>query len=78
VRLEVDDAGPGVPVELRERIFERFARGVWAGRRGTGEGSGLGLALVAQHIVRHRGSACVEDHPGGGARFVVELPGADQ
>jgi Histidine kinase-, DNA gyrase B-, and HSP90-like ATPase len=76
VRLEVGDSGPGVPVELRERIFERFARGVFAGRRGTGEGSGLGL--VAQHIVRHRGSACVEDRPGGGARFVVELPGADQ
>ncbi len=78
VRLEVDDAGPGVPPELRERIFERFARGGWAGRRGAGEGSGLGLALVAQHIGHHGGSAWVEDRPGGGARFVVELPEADQ
>jgi signal transduction histidine kinase len=76
VRLEIDDAGPGVPVELRERIFERFARGMWANRRGGGGGSGLGLALVAQHVRRHHGRAWVEDRPGGGARFVVELPEA--
>lgn len=76
VRLEVDDAGPGVPGDLRERIFERFARGMWASRRGGGGGSGLGLALVAQHVRRHDGRVWVEDRPGGGARFVVELPQA--
>lgn len=76
VRLEVDDAGPGVPAELRERIFERFSRGMWASRRGGGGGSGLGLALVAQHVRRHGGRVWVEDRPGGGARFVVELPEA--
>jgi len=74
VRIEVEDAGPGVPAELREVIFERFARGAWAGRRADGGGSGLGLALVAQHVRRHDGSVAVEDRPGGGARFVVELP----
>jgi signal transduction histidine kinase len=73
-RIEVDDAGPGVPADQREQIFERFARGVQAGRRGVDGGSGLGLALVAQHVRRHGGVVWVEDRPGGGARFVVELP----
>lgn len=73
-RLEVDDAGPGVPAELRQQIFERFTRGHRAGDRDGDTGSGLGLALVAQHVYRHGGSTWVEDRPGGGARFVVELP----
>jgi signal transduction histidine kinase len=77
LRLEVDDEGPGVPEELRERVFERFARGTRAGQRGTDTGSGLGLALVAQHVARHDGAVWVEDRPGGGARFVVEVPAAE-
>jgi signal transduction histidine kinase len=74
VRIEVDDAGPGVAEELREQVFERFTRGGLAGRRGHGGGSGLGLALVAQHVRRQDGAVWVEDRPGGGARFVIELP----
>jgi signal transduction histidine kinase len=77
-RIEVDDAGPGVPPELRDRIFDRFDRGARAGRRGADTGSGLGLALVAQHVQRHGGTVRVEDRPGGGARFVVELPEAER
>ncbi|MGW4115487.1 sensor histidine kinase [Actinosynnema sp. NPDC004786] len=77
-RLEVDDAGPGVPPELRDRIFHRFDRGTRAGSRGADTGSGLGLALVAQHVQRHGGSVWVEDRPGGGARFVVEIPEAQR
>lgn len=73
-RLEVDDAGPGVPEHLRGQVFERFARGVQAGRRGGDGGSGLGLALVDRHVRRHGGRTWVEDRPGGGARFVVEIP----
>lgn len=69
-RLEVDDAGPGVPAELRERIFERFARGT----RGGESGSGLGLALVSDHVKRHGGCVWVQDREPDGARFVVELP----
>lgn len=76
-RIEVDDAGPGVPPELRDRIFDRFDRGARAGSRGADTGSGLGLALVAQHVQRHGGTVRVEDRPGGGARFVVEIPEAD-
>jgi signal transduction histidine kinase len=73
-RLEVDDAGPGISVELRERVFERFTRGDRSGDRGDDGGSGLGLALVAQHVRGHAGTVWVEDRPGGGSRFVVELP----
>ena len=72
-RLEVDDAGPGVPVEDRERIFERFARVSDRDRRIEDTGSGLGLALVAQHVRLHSGRVWVTDRPGGGARFIVEL-----
>ena len=74
VRLIVEDAGPGVPAEGRERIFERFFRGSAAGRRGAGDGTGLGLALVAEHVRLHGGRVWVDDRPGGGSRFVVELP----
>ncbi|MGH7361792.1 MAG: sensor histidine kinase [Candidatus Methylomirabilales bacterium] len=74
VRVVVDDAGPGVGEAERERIFERFVRGAAAGRRGHGEGTGLGLSLVMEHVRRHDGRVWVEDRPGGGARFVVELP----
>jgi two-component system, OmpR family, sensor histidine kinase MtrB len=77
LRLEVDDEGPGVPEELRERVFERFARGIRAGQRGTDSGAGLGLALVGQHVARHDGAVWVEDRPGGGARFVVDLPAVE-
>ena len=73
-RIEVDDTGPGVPADAREHIFERFARGSPAERDATDSGVGLGLALVSQHVHRHDGRAWVEDRPGGGARFVVELP----
>lgn len=76
VRLEVDDAGPGVPRDMRSQVFERFTRGARAGSRGADTGSGLGLALVAEHVRRHHGRVWVEDRPGGGARFVVELPEA--
>ena len=73
-RIEVDDAGPGVPAADREHVFERFARGSPADRAATDSGAGLGLALVAQHVHRHDGRVWVEDRPGGGARFVIELP----
>ncbi|HET6809574.1 MAG TPA: HAMP domain-containing sensor histidine kinase [Acidimicrobiales bacterium] len=74
--IAVDDAGPGVPPEERETIFERFARGRAAGRRARGEGVGLGLSLVAEHVRLMGGSVRVTDSPDGGARFLVALPAA--
>jgi signal transduction histidine kinase len=71
VIVYVDDAGPGVPPDSRERIFERFGRGANDLDR---QGIGLGLAIVASHVQWHGGTIRVEDRPGGGARFIVELP----
>lgn len=70
----VEDAGAGVTPEDREKVFDRFFRGRAAGRRGAGEGSGLGLSLVREHVGLHGGRVWVEERPGGGARFVVRLP----
>ena len=76
VLIAVEDAGPGVTTSDRHLIFERFNRGTVAGRRGMGDGTGLGLALVEGHVNLHRGQIWVEDRPDqrSGARFVIELP----
>jgi signal transduction histidine kinase len=71
VVLEVADDGPGVPPELRDRVFERFVRG--AGDRGSS--SGLGLAIVSAVAESHGGSVELRDARPG-ARFVVRLPRA--
>jgi len=77
VVVAVEDNGPGVPVEERQRIFERFYRGQAAGRRGVSTGTGLGLALVADHVRLLGGVVGIGEAPGGGARFTVELPALD-
>jgi signal transduction histidine kinase len=74
VWLTVDDAGPGVPEVEREAIFERFHRGPAAEAPEAPRGTGLGLTLVREHVALHGGRVWVEGRPGGGARFVVELP----
>lgn len=74
VRIAVEDGGPGIPVAERRTIFDRFARGVASENPGAPRGSGLGLALVAEHAELHGGRVSLEDAAGGGARFVVELP----
>lgn len=75
VLVHVDDEGPGVPVDERERIFDRFARGVHGERRTTADGSGLGLSLAAENMRALGGTISVGDNPGGtGARFTLVLP----
>lgn len=71
LQFAVEDDGPGVAASERTRIFERFARGSAARNR---IGTGLGLALVAEHAAALGGDAWVEDRPGGGSRFVVRVP----
>ena len=75
VVVEVDDEGPGVDVDERSRIFERFVRG---GSRGSLPGAGLGLSLVVETLRAHGGAVRCGERPGGGARFTVRLPLADQ
>jgi signal transduction histidine kinase len=73
--LRVEDRGPGVAREERERVFEPFYRGQ-AAERNHAPGSGLGLSLVRHVVHAHGGRVRVEPREGGGAAFVVELPTA--
>jgi signal transduction histidine kinase/ActR/RegA family two-component response regulator len=75
VRVAVEDEGPGVPPNDRDRIFARFDRGAKEVRRRV-QGAGIGLAVVREFVELHGGSVSVEDKPEPGARFVVRLPRA--
>jgi PAS domain S-box-containing protein len=69
-RVEVRDRGPGIPAQDRERVFRRFEK------LGPGGGVGLGLSIVKTIVELHGGSVRVEDNPGGGSVFSLELPTA--
>ena len=66
-RLQVRDDGPGIPADIRERLFEPFV----SGRPG---GSGLGLAIVQRAVEAHRGLLFVDSAPGAGTAFTILLP----
>jgi PAS domain S-box-containing protein len=67
--ITVDDNGPGIPPELLSRVFDPFYT-----TKPEGEGTGLGLSVSAGIIADHHGRIAAAERPGGGARFVVELP----
>jgi two-component system, NtrC family, sensor histidine kinase PilS len=67
VRLQIRDNGPGIPEEVRERLFQPFV----SGRSG---GSGLGLAIVQRAVEAHRGLVLVDSGPGSGTTFTIFLP----
>ncbi|HWZ87200.1 MAG TPA: ATP-binding protein, partial [Polyangiaceae bacterium] len=71
--LTVDDTGPGIAVEDRGRVFERFRQLDSKPNRAFG-GTGLGLAIVKEFVAAYSGSVVIEESPDGGARFVVRLP----
>lgn len=73
VTIAVRDAGPGIPPEEHDRIFERFYRRGSELRRET-QGVGLGLSLVRHTMEAHGGRVRVESRPGQGATFTLELP----
>lgn len=73
VTIAVEDDGPGIPVDERERIFEPFYRLDRSRDRATG-GFGLGLSIARKGVLLHGGTLQVETAPSGGARFVVVLP----
>ncbi len=71
VRILVDDSGPGIDKEMRDRLFEPFARG---DNPGPAEGAGLGLAIAREQARVLGGTVVITDSPTGGARFIVTLP----
>lgn len=70
--VDIVDAGPGIPVELQQSVFERFARGDSSRSRVAGS-SGLGLAIVAALVEAHHGTISLTSEPGSTA-FTVRLP----
>jgi two-component system, NtrC family, sensor histidine kinase GlrK len=73
VVFEVGDAGPGIPPEDRERVFDWFYQGQ-PPYHGRVRGSGLGLAIAKEFVLAHGGWIEVADHPSAGAHFRVTLP----
>jgi signal transduction histidine kinase len=65
--LAVEDRGPGIPAEARERIFDPYFTT-------KPEGTGLGLAIVKKIVLQHGGAIEAGDRPGGGARFALRFP----
>jgi PAS domain S-box-containing protein len=75
VAVTVDDTGPGIAPEQRERLFEPFDR---LGMETTGvEGTGVGLAITRQLATAMRGTVELESEPGAGSRFIVVLPAGE-
>ena len=67
LRIEVIDSGPGVPKELRDRVFEPLVTT-------RAHGTGLGLAICRELVEAHGGQLSLEPNPSGGARFAISLP----
>ena len=70
VTLQVQDSGPGIPPDMRQKVFEPFFTS-------KAQGTGLGLAIVKKFIESHQGGISIVEAPGGGAIFKIYLPGAD-
>jgi len=79
VRIRIDDEGPGVPLEEREAIFNRF-HSIRPATEDFGRHSGLGLAIAKAIVEGHNGEIEVKDRDDApsGARFTIQLPAAEQ
>jgi signal transduction histidine kinase len=75
--ITIDDEGAGVPAGERDVIWRPFRRGESDAARAVG-GSGIGLSIVRDVVEHHGGTGRIEEAPGGGARFVLEFPGASR
>jgi signal transduction histidine kinase len=70
IEISIKDNGPGIPDEIREKIFQPFFT-----TKAAGEGTGLGLSLSYDIVTKgHGGIISVESQPGLGSEFVVQLP----
>ncbi len=74
VRFSVDDDGPGIPLEQRTHVFDRFHR-TDRSRTRAGGGAGLGLAIVRAIVEAHGGEVAIDASPEGGARVSIRLDG---
>jgi len=72
LRIAVEDDGPGIPSEARERVFEPFYR-LEREQDYAASGYGLGLAITAKAVELHGGAIAIDDSPLGGARFTITL-----
>src|SRR5436190_16720412 len=80
LRLAVEDEGPGIPADLRERVFDKFFRAMRDGDTGTHpSGTGMGLAIARGIVEAHGGHIWIEDAGSGqGARVALTLPFGDE
>lgn len=69
IEIRVRDTGPGIPPEIEQRIFDPFFT-----TKEVGAGTGLGLSITYSIIQEHQGAVMVENHDGGGALFLIQLP----
>lgn len=75
-RLRVSDTGPGIPAEVREHLFERFAQ--WRVNGSEPGSAGLGLAIAKEIVDAHGGRIFVDSELGQGTSFIVELPASPE
>ncbi|MEW6055112.1 MAG: ATP-binding protein [Bdellovibrionota bacterium] len=71
--IKVSDTGPGIDQKARQWVFERFKQ-IDSGDARRFEGTGLGLSIVKEFVELHEGTVRIEDTPGGGASFIVQIP----
>lgn len=76
VRVQVSDTGPGIPTEIRQHLFERFAQ--WNVNGAAPGSAGLGLAIAKEIVEAHGGRIFVDSKVGKGTCFTVELPTAEE
>jgi len=69
LEISFRDSGPGIPIGLEQRIFDPFFT-----TKEVGTGTGLGLSITYGIIKDHQGAISVENHPGEGAVFLIQLP----
>ena len=69
VEIKVKDNGPGIPEEIKEKVFQPFFT-----TKPTGQGTGLGLSLVYDIIKAHGGTISLESKMGEGTKFIIQLP----
>ena len=73
VELVVEDQGPGISTDQRERIFDKFYR-IGNEETRSAKGTGIGLYMVKQIVSAHGGKIHVEPNEPQGARFVIKIP----